>query len=44
VAAFLSNTPEAIAAAGGDAGVSVAAAQHPPAAELQRFGGVAQMR
>ena len=44
VAAFLSNTPEAIAAAGGDAGVSVAAAQHPPAAELQRPGGVAQMR
>jgi len=44
VAAFLSNTPEAIAAAGGEAGVSVAAAQHAPAAEAPRPSGVAQLR
>jgi hypothetical protein len=44
IAAFLSNTPEAIAAAGGDAGVSVAAAQHAPTEESPRPGGVAQLR
>jgi hypothetical protein len=44
IAAFLSNTPEAIAAAGGEAGVSVAAAQHPPAAGGARPSGVAQLR
>ncbi len=44
VAAFLSNTPEAIAAAGGDSGVSVAAAQHAPTVETPRPGGVAQLR
>jgi hypothetical protein len=44
IAAFLSNTPEAIAAAGGEAGVSVAAAQHPPAADAARPSGVAQLR
>jgi hypothetical protein len=44
VAAFLSNTPEAIAAAGGEAGVSVAEARHEPAAESARPSGVAQLR
>jgi hypothetical protein len=44
VAAFLSNTPEAIAAAGGDSGVSVAAARHAPAVESPRPDGVAQLR
>ena len=44
VAAYLSNTPEAIAAAGGEAGVSVAAAQHAPTVESPRPSGVAQLR
>ncbi len=45
IAAFLSNTPEAIAAAGGESGVSVAAAQHAPAAaDPVRPSGVAQLR
>lgn len=44
VAAFLSNTPEAIAAAGGDAGVSVATARHAPIEETPRPGGMAQLR
>ncbi|MGA8169611.1 MAG: hypothetical protein WB816_02055 [Methylocystis sp.] len=44
IAAFLSNTPEAIAAAGGEAGVSVAVAQHAHAADAARPSGVAQLR
>ncbi len=43
LAAFLSNTPEAIAAAGGEAGVSVVSAERQPAERIAAPIGVAQL-